>query len=68
MEYDIFTVSTGVMRRRKALVRAKALAKEKGEKVVPVMTSYCPVTNGSPTSWDRDHQSTGVGCSSPQEL
>jgi len=35
-EYEAFAISTGVVRWRKALVRAKALAEEKGGKVVPV--------------------------------
>ena len=35
-EYESFTVSTGVVRWRKALVRAKTLAEEKNGKVSPV--------------------------------
>ncbi|KAH9966294.1 hypothetical protein BJV74DRAFT_285458 [Russula compacta] len=35
-EYEAFTVSTGVVRWRKALLRAKTLAEEKNGKVVPV--------------------------------
>ena len=35
-EYEAFAISTGVVRWRKALARAKALAEEKGGKAVPV--------------------------------
>ncbi|KAH9961776.1 hypothetical protein BC827DRAFT_1201768 [Russula dissimulans] len=35
-EYEAFTVTAGVVRWRRTLVRAKALAEEKNEKVIPV--------------------------------